>query len=313
MANKKMYIFVIAIATIAAITPFLFKMRSKEVASIEKLPLRVFITYNLPQQQINRINKELFGKPDLNLKWVNVEVDGKRFRLSTDKEFVGDILKQADIKIVKGDEVRPSPWEIVKPNETIKISRIQEQTVTEIADIPFKVTKSYTDRLEQGKSVVVRDGQNGKKELIYKVILKDGKEIARTLLQEKVLKLPINKVIAVGTIGMLTTSRGEVIRYSKVLTMEATAYTSSYSDTGKSPGDGGYGITASGIRVKPGIAAVDPLIIPLGTRLYVEGYGYALAADTGSAIVGNRIDLYFSDSEKAQRYGRRIVKVYVLK
>lgn len=313
MAGRKTYVLIVAIMAIAIVTSFLFEAQIKKEVSVGDSPFRSFITYNLPQRQIDTINKRLFGKTDLKLKWVNILVDGKRYKIATDKEFVGDILKQTGIKIAKQDDVYPSPWETVKPDGTIKISRVKEQIVTEIADIPFKVTKTYTDRLEQGQSVVVRNGQNGKKEIRYKVILKDGKEIVRTFLEEKVLKLPVNKVIAIGTIGIFTTSRGEVVRYSRVLTMEATAYTSSYSDTGKSPGDAGYGITASGVKAGPGIAAVDPSVIPLGTRLYVEGYGYALAADTGSAIIGNRIDLYFNDSEKVQRYGRRTVKVYILK
>ena len=95
--------------------------------------------------------------------------------------------------------------------------------------------------------------------------------------------------------------------------MVATAYTAGPESTGKSPGMPGYGITASGMRVRHGVVAVDPRVIPLGTRLYVEGYGYSIAADTGgSAISGYRIDLYMEKVADAYRWGRRTVKVYVL-
>jgi 3D (Asp-Asp-Asp) domain-containing protein len=100
--------------------------------------------------------------------------------------------------------------------------------------------------------------------------------------------------------------------YSKVYTMVATAYTAGPESTGKSPGMPGYGITASGMRVRPGVVSVDPRVIPLGTQLYVEGYGYSIAADTGGAIKGNRIDVYMESLSDAYRWGRKTVQVYVL-
>jgi len=101
--------------------------------------------------------------------------------------------------------------------------------------------------------------------------------------------------------------------YSRSYNMVATAYTAGPESTGKSPGMRGYGITASGMRVQPGVVAVDPRVIPLGTRLYVQGYGYSIAADTGSAIKGKRIDVYIKSLSEAYKWGRRTVAVYVLK
>ncbi len=92
--------------------------------------------------------------------------------------------------------------------------------------------------------------------------------------------------------------------YASMMAMEATAYL---------PTDGnGAGITAMGIPATYGIAAVDPSVIPLGTRLYVPGYGEALAADTGGAIYGYKIDLCMESYEEAMSFGRRTVTVYVL-
>ena len=88
--------------------------------------------------------------------------------------------------------------------------------------------------------------------------------------------------------------------------MVATAY---FSGGG---GLNGNGITAIGLRAKKGIVAVDPKIIPLGTKLYIPGYGEALAADTGGWIKGNRIDLVFESLEDCYRYGRRKIKVYLV-
>lgn len=88
--------------------------------------------------------------------------------------------------------------------------------------------------------------------------------------------------------------------------MEATAYT-------KSIEEGTHrGITKSGTQVSRGTVAIDPRIIPLGTKIYVEGYGHAECLDTGGAIKGNRIDLYMDSREECFEFGRKNVKVYII-
>lgn len=97
---------------------------------------------------------------------------------------------------------------------------------------------------------------------------------------------------------------GGAINYSAVLSMEATAYL---------PTDGSSaGITATGIRATYGVVAVDPRVIPLGTRVYIPGYGVALAADTGGAIKGYKIDLCMESYAECMQFGRRNITVYVL-
>ncbi len=92
----------------------------------------------------------------------------------------------------------------------------------------------------------------------------------------------------------------------------ATAYTAGPESTGKKPGDKGYGVTSSGLPAAYGVAAVDPAVIPLGTVLYVPGYGYAVAADTGGAIKGKKVDLFFPTVEEALRWGVREVRAIVV-
>ncbi|MCX8053988.1 MAG: 3D domain-containing protein, partial [Armatimonadetes bacterium] len=104
------------------------------------------------------------------------------------------------------------------------------------------------------------------------------------------------------------TSRGE-FRTRRVLTMHATAY-----DPGpRSCGRYATGRTACGLQAGYGVVAVDPRVIPLGTHLYIEGYGHAIAGDRGRAIKGNRIDLGFSTYKEAIRFGRKRVTVHVLR
>ena len=100
-------------------------------------------------------------------------------------------------------------------------------------------------------------------------------------------------------------SGGDSSQYASVMAMEATAYL---------PTDGnGAGITATGIPATYGVVAVDPSVIPLGSRVYIPGYGEATAADTGGAIYGYRIDLCMESYSQAMDFGRRTVTVYVLK
>lgn len=101
---------------------------------------------------------------------------------------------------------------------------------------------------------------------------------------------------------------GDVQRYSKVLDMVATAYCP--CDKCNYPYGGQP--SALGLPLEYGIIAVDPSVIPLGTHMYVEGYGEGIAADTGGAIKGNRLDLCFGDHQSALDYGIHNVKAYIL-
>lgn len=112
------------------------------------------------------------------------------------------------------------------------------------------------------------------------------------------------------------------VEYKKVIEAKATAYCLCKKCCGKSETHPEYGVTASGLKIVPGtnmkVIAVDPNVIPLGSKVYVEGlngavdYGYAIAADTGSAIKDLKIDLYMETHQKAYQWGRKSVKVYVI-
>ena len=95
-----------------------------------------------------------------------------------------------------------------------------------------------------------------------------------------------------------------MMAYTAAYTMEATAYL---------PTDGsGAGITATGIPARRGVVAVDPGVIPLGSRVYIPGYGVAIAADTGGAIRGQKVDLCMETYGECMNFGRRNIEVYVL-
>jgi len=118
--------------------------------------------------------------------------------------------------------------------------------------------------------------------------------------------------------GVVTTDDGKEIKYKKVIDVYATAYCACKSCCGKSPSHPAYGITAMGTKAAHGTVAVDPRVISLGSKLYIEGigstydYGYSQALDTGRSIKGNKIDLYFESHSEALKWGKKKVRVYIL-
>lgn len=165
---------------------------------------------------------------------------------------------------------------------------------------------------------VVQKGSDGMKKSVYQECYVDGKLTSKSLEEEIVYMDPVEEIIEVGTKEyVVATSRGG-FRFDQELDMVASAYDLSYESCGKYPDNPEYGITASGTKAQPGTVAVDPSVIPLGTKLYIAStdgspdYGFATALDTGGAINGYRIDLFMEDETDAHNYGIRQVKVYVL-
>ena len=106
-----------------------------------------------------------------------------------------------------------------------------------------------------------------------------------------------------------TVSRGE----KRYVECEITAYTEHYASTGKTPSHPAYGIMASGEKVRPGVAAADLKVFPMHSILIVEGVGVVEVKDTGSAIIGNKLDLYFESEKDAIEWGRKTRKVYIVR
>ena len=176
--------------------------------------------------------------------------------------------------------------------------------------IPFETIRKPSSELRIGTSRTTRPGAPGEALVTYRVFYSGDREIRREAVSRKVVKAPQSEVIEVGQ-AATNPSRG---RYAsrgyfagrRVLTMIATGYDPSPAS------NGGYTRTSTGLRIGHGVVAVDPKIIPLGTKLYIEGYGYAVAADVGSAIKGYRIDLGHDTARGARNIGRRVVRVHIL-
>lgn len=231
----------------------------------------------------------------------------------TTEETVKDLLDEAAIELSELDRVEPSVDEAIK--EDMKISVIRVEEVTDVVEeaVAFSTVRRNDSSITKGKEEVVEAGSNGLIEKRYTVVMENGKEVSRELESEEVKKEASQRIVAVGTkVIQQAPSRGTSSSKAvsgKTITMEATAYNWNCATCD------GRGLTATGYNLKAnpdGVIAVDPSVIPLGTRVYVEGYGYAVARDTGGAIKGNKIDLHMRSVSAARQFGRRTVKLTIV-
>ncbi|MDE6357355.1 MAG: G5 domain-containing protein [Eubacteriales bacterium] len=205
-----------------------------------------------------------------------------------------------------------SPAKELKNNMIIKLTPYYEKIVTKTADIPFTTSYVENPNLPLGTQNIKVAGVNGSKEIKTKELYLEGNLASSSVVSEKITKNPVNQVIEKGTKANTVKTEKGTFSYIKKIAMKSTAYTAGFESTGKNPGDAGYGITASGMKAQRGVVAVDTKVIPFGTKLYIEGYGYAVAGDTGGAIKGNKIDVFVNTYAEARNWGVRTVNVYVL-
>lgn len=217
----------------------------------------------------------------------------------------GTVKEVLDAVGVEYENCKVYPALSEKPTSGMTINVIANgaKMATEIRELPYEVKLQNSDDLPRGRREVITPGKNGETKVTMRIVNVGNREFTREV-SEEVITPAQPEVVAIGTgANMLETSRGYV-RYKQVKQVEATAYTLAEGN--------GDGVTSIGIVPYKGIIAVDPNEIPYGTRVYVQGYGFAMAGDTGGAIEGNRIDLYMEHYPDAIKWGRRIVNMYIL-
>ena len=159
-----------------------------------------------------------------------------------------------------------------------------------------------------GQVQVLKTGENGLELTILQVTTEHDKEASSQIIQQTVIRQAINQVIYQGSGGVITTQEGVYLPYSRAISMKASAYTTENKSWER---------TFSGTIAKVGTVAVDPAVIPLGSRLYIQApdgeswvYGVAVAEDTG--VKGNMVDLFFNTYKECISFGVRSCTVYVL-
>lgn len=199
-----------------------------------------------------------------------------------------------------------SPAETLPINQPVTTeSSFTEKLQTETEKIGKLTIYQDDPETEAGEEKVLTEGQDGKRTKIYKITYsKDGEEYERDLVSSETIPAE-NKKILRGTKIIwktLDTTDGQ-IKYWKKMRVYATHYDS------HCPGCDEW--TATGMKQGKGVIAVDPKVIPLRSKIYVPGYGMAIAGDTGGAIKGNIIDLGFEDARTAG-WNTKFIDIYLL-
>ncbi|GEM_PF-375507 len=230
-------------------------------------------------------------------KEITLTVGGVSKVLYTQEGNVGTLLKAANITLGPMDRVEPAPEQTIKNGITVNVVRVREELELEEESIGFATERSPSAELEVGEQRTLQSGSPGRirRTLLHRL---ENDEIVSTAIEKAERTEPKNTIIEYGTkvvTRQVETADG-AIQYGQKVRVYATWYTAGSS--GKPAGHPAYGITATGMKAGRGVVAVDPRFIPLYTKMYIPGYGMAIAGDTGGGVKGAWVDLGFEDGER---------------
>ncbi len=237
---------------------------------------------------------------------VNFVHNGAAIEIKTSVATVEEIIKAKGLSHTEGLVVEPKLETEITDGMTITVKTTKVEKVLEEQQIGFTKKVVETTDLAFGETKVKQQGVNGLKEVSIEKTYLGGELVSEEVIGVKITKQPVEEITLKGVRSSVKdTFTGKSYAYTKSYEMEATAYTT---------GNDGWGNqTASGMTTFVGMVAVDPRVIPLGTKIYVEGYGIAIAGDTGGAIKGHIVDLFFNTNSECYTFGRRHgLDVYIL-
>ena len=231
---------------------------------------------------------------------VKVQVEGKEYVYNTIDATAGEVIDALGIKLDSSDLVNFELDEKVKKDDVIIIQRVSVDFVVEQVKTNFDVKYVADDTMPVGSTKVTQKGQKGLVEKTYLAVYVDGEEISRTLTESKTVQKKKDKIIHYGT--KILSGVPEGLEYKEKFTkVRAVSYYYSTQRRG-----------VYGLQCAYGTCAVDRKLIPLGSLLYIEGYGYAVANDVGTSIKGKTVDLYMERLGQCGIWGARWTTVYVL-
>lgn len=259
---------------------------------------------------------------------IQLTADGKTKTMYTTGKTVGSALKDLSIVLGNEDRVSPSLSSEVTDYAPIKVVRVKKEQENQTVSIAFATEQKTDSTLLKGKAMTLQEGKAGTKLIQKQKVYEDGTLVAELVVNEVVQTASVKELIAIGTkkpsVVKLSVSSPEVSNVSKngiefaykqiINNVTLTAYANDFASTGKESSDSQSGITYSGTTVMEGrTIAVDKNVIPIGWWVFIDGIGFRRAEDTGSAIKGNKIDVYYESPEYANKFGlKRGYTVYVI-
>ena len=261
---------------------------------------------------------------------ITVHAGGEIFVVGTYGGTVRDVLDSLQITLADTDLLSCSPDDATYDGMSIELTRIRREELSYEEIIPHNVQVYEDTSLNAGEERVLVPGNDGIIHYTAQVLYENGVEVQREILSEEVISEPSNGIILRGVDRSMKAQQdidadapaqdpqansvkqvpGTNLTYREILDFQATAY--------YCPNPELWNITFTGTEVQVGTVAVDPNFIPLGTKMYIVSadgeyvYGYAIAEDTGGAIKGKIVDLYFNTYDECITFGRRDVKIYIL-
>ncbi|WP_243577994.1 3D domain-containing protein [Clostridium minihomine] len=252
---------------------------------------------------------------------IHVFLDGGFLSPTVSAGTVEQALKQTGVALNEDDIVTPSRDASVGDGLIVTVKRVTYREATSTEEIPYTTVTQESDTVSPGSFRITTVGQPGEREVVSREKLVDGVVTDREAVSSAVTKQPVAevklvaptpKIKAIASVtnsgSTFTDKNGKSVSYKKLIKGKATAYTSN------------GGTTSTGKPAQYGYVAVDPKVIPYGTKLYITSpngkvvYGYAEAADTGGAMLSGRVlvDLYYDTESQCRSFGVRNMLIYVL-
>ncbi|WP_440448197.1 G5 domain-containing protein [Ruminococcus sp.] len=281
--------------------------------TVEEVLDRTGITLAENQSVTPSLNTVITGDMNIyvyNSKNIRLTTNGTEMTVKAPEGTVENALNILGYEITDDDILNVDKNAQIEDDMKITLKKVTYVDEKSTEKISYKTVEKDSDDIMTGESEVSQKGVDGEKEVTKRCKYIDGKYDSTKVIDEKVTKEPVDKIVLNGTKrGTTTDTSGAPVSYSYMVSGSGTAYTAA-------PG----ALTATGVPVYEGGVAVNPAIIPYGSKLYIEAadgshvYGYATAIDTGGALMDGSaiVDLFYFSYDDCVSFGRRDVNVYVL-
>ncbi|MBO5670073.1 MAG: G5 domain-containing protein [Clostridia bacterium] len=251
------------------------------------------------------------GNPALSIDEVRCSVSvqigtGRAISWNTTAMTVAEVLNDIGYAYSPDDIITPALDTVVDENTQISVTVVTYEESEEIVSVPYGTVYEDVRTIPRGTTARVSYGKNGIAKQLQRRRYENGELVMTDVLDSETVEEPIDEVLRRGVGGVVSGKSG-TFEYSYYIDVTATAY-------------GGYDeprYTYTGTLAKEGVIAVDPTVIPLGTKVYVKGdygdYGYCSADDIGGGIKGYHIDIFMECSiAEMMQFGIRNMRVYII-